>query len=243
MSGRARMTAGGLAALIAVALALRVAFPGNGDPQLWPPTGNDARVAIHVVSHGYHAGVAIDRAAMARVAGQQEYRFLMGIAQKFANYNWLEIGWGDEGFYTSVPEAASVTAGLALRALFMPRNPSVLHVAGLSADPRAAFPKSDIVRIELSEAGFARMLERIEASFAHNAGDGPEDLGPGLYGPSRFFRGVDHFNIFHVCNHWVAALIGAAGLQVSPIAATLPPGLFLDLRWRSGLEPSPKPAG
>jgi uncharacterized protein (TIGR02117 family) len=243
MTMRVRKLVAGLAALFVLVLLLTVIFPRSGDPNLWPPKPDAGLTAIYVVSHGYHAGVVIDRAAMAKVAGEQGHRSSIAIAQRFANYRWLEIGWGDEGFYTSVPDAASVTAGLALRALFMPDNPSVLHVVGLTDDPRAAFPKSDIVRVELSEGGFSRMLDRLEASFARNRDNVPDDLGPGLYGSSRFFRGTEYFNIFRVCNHWVARLLSAAGVPVSQAAATLSQGLFLDLRWRSGLEPLPKSSG
>lgn len=243
MTARARKLAAGFAALVVLALLLTVIVPRNGDPKLWPPKPDGTSTGVYIISHGYHAGVAIDRTAMAKVAGEQGHRSLIAVGQRFANYDWLEIGWGDEGFYTSVPDAASVSVGLALRALFMPRNPSVLHVVGLTGDPRAAFPKSDIVGIKLSDVGFSQMLDRLEASFARSGGNGPDDLGPGLYGSSRFFRGVEHFNIFRVCNHWVARLLSAAGLPVSQVAATLPQGLLLDLRWRSGLEPLPKPSG
>ncbi len=243
MMARARRLVAGFAALLVLAVLLTLVFPRNGDSKLWPPKPGTALTDIYVVSHGYHAGVAVDRAAMAKAASEQGHRSLIAISQRFSNYRWLEIGWGDEGFYTSAPDAASVSAGLALRALFMPRNPSVLHVVGLADDPRAAFPKSDIVRVELSSAGFSRMLGFIEASVARDADNVPNDLGPGLYGPSRFFRGVEHFNIFNVCNHWVARLLSAAGMPVSPVASTLPQGLFLDLRWRSGLAPLPKASG
>jgi uncharacterized protein (TIGR02117 family) len=243
MTMRARKLVAGLAALFVLALLLTVVFPRNDDPKLWPPKPDAVLTGIYVVSHGYHAGVVIDRAAMAKAAGEQGHRSLIAVSQRFANYRWLEIGWGDEGFYTSAPDAASVTVGLALRALFLPRNPSVLHVVGLADDPRAAFPNSEMVSVELSGAGFSRMLDRLEASFARNRDNVPDDLGPGLYGASRFFRGAEYFNIFHVCNHWVARLLSVAGVPVSRVAATLPQGLFLDLRWRSGLQPLPKSSG
>jgi hypothetical protein len=38
-----------------------------------------------------------------------------------------------------------------------------------------------------------------------------------------------------VCNHWIAGLLDAAGVPTSPVLATLPYGLILDLRWRSRL--------
>ena len=92
-----------------------------------------------------------------------------------------------------------------------------MHVVGLSQTPRASsrLPKS--CKIELSEAGFGRLIDRLDAGFAR-AGEPPlpQPLGPGLYGPSLFYRAVEPFHIFNVCNHWVGYLLSAAGL---PIAA------------------------
>ena len=84
------------------------------------------------------------------------------------------------------------------------------------------------------------MLDAIEASSAKVRTERPpEPLGPGLYGPSLFYRGVEAFHVFNVCNHWVARLLSAAGLPTAPVLATLPPGLLLDLKWRAGLDPLP----
>jgi hypothetical protein len=41
----------------------------------------------------------------------------------------------------------------------------------------------------------------------------------------------------------VADLLSAAGLPVTPVLATLPAGLLLDLQWRAGLRPLPRPEG
>jgi hypothetical protein len=38
----------------------------------------------------------------------------------------------------------------------------------------------------------------------------------------------------------VADLLDAAGVPTSPVLATLPFGLLLDLEWRSGLAPLPR---
>ena len=163
---------------------------------------------------------------------------LSAIATRFADHPFVEIGWGDAEFYRSVPTAGAMTVSLAAHALFTTGNPSVLHVVGLPQSPPAAFPVATIVRIELSEHGFARLLARLEATFATRSDGLPlEDLGPGLYGQSRFFRAVGWFSLAHVCNHWVADLLDAAGVPTAPLLATLPGGLFLDLHWRSGLRP------
>jgi len=223
-----------LAVLLIVATVLTAR---SGDPKLYPPPAGAPTIEVFVVGHGYHAGIVVPRARTADVADANADRNLFAATMRFGAYPWMEIGWGDEGFYTSVPTVASLTVPLALRALFRPGNPSVVHVVGLADHPRAAFPTSDIVRLQLSEAGFARLVDRVDATFAVGEDGGPADaLGPGLYGPSLFYRGVGAFHLFNVCNHWIADLLDAAGVPTAPVLATLPSGLLFDLTRRGGAE-------
>jgi uncharacterized protein (TIGR02117 family) len=211
-----------------------------GDRALYPAPPGQPTVRVFVVSHGYHAGMVLPRATLADVASRRGYAALVAVSTRFDAFPFLEVGWGDEEFYRSVPTIASLTVPMTARALFLPGNRSVVHVVGLSYPPRAAFPLADIIALDLSADGFDRMLRRIDATFAP-AADGPvEDAGAGLYGPSRFYRARGAFNILHVCNHWLADLLDAAGVPTAPVLAILPPGLFLDLEWRSGLRPLPK---
>ena len=239
MVALARRIGWGLAIVVGLLIATTILTARTGDPALWPPAAGSPTVEILVVSHGYHSGLALPRALVADVAERHGRSALIAVAKRFAAYPWIEVGWGDEGFYRSVPDAASFA--LAMRALFRPGNVSAVHVVGLPAAPRTIFPSADIVRAELSAEGFARLLDRLDASFARGADRAlPEDLGPGLYGPSLFFRGVETFHAFNVCNHWVAALLAAAGLPIAPVLATLPQGLLIDLTWRSGLARLPR---
>jgi uncharacterized protein (TIGR02117 family) len=233
----ARRLGWSLVLIVTVFLVAAIATARSGDPDLYPPPARAPRIDVFVVSHGYHAGIVVPRARLAEVAAQNGLHALDAVAARFDAYRWLEIGWGDEGFYTSVPTIASLTIRSAARALFLPGNPSVLHVVGLVDHPRTAFASADVARLALSEAGFARLLARIDASFA----PGQQDLGPGLYGPSRFYRALGTFHVFNVCNHWISDLLDAAGVPTAPVLATLPPGLLLDLRWRAGAVLLPDP--
>lgn len=240
----ARYVGFGLAAIALILVLATVITVRPGDPSLWPPVKDTPATDIFVVSHGYHAGIVIPTARLAETAGRQGDVSLIAVAQRFAAYPFIEIGWGDEGFYSSVPDAASLTVARALRALFSPGNASVLHIVGLSDTPRRIFPSADIVRIEVGESGFARMLRRIEESFAGSGNASmPQVLGKGLYGPSLFYRANGSFNIFNVCNHWVADVLSAAGLPTTPVLATLPAGLLFDLKMRSGLVQLPAAKG
>jgi uncharacterized protein (TIGR02117 family) len=229
-----------LLGVLGVLLAVTGLTARSGDPALWPPAPGAPAVEIHLVSHGYHSGIVLPREALSRLADERGRPALIAVGQRFAAYPFVEVGWGDEGFYRSVPDAASLTVTLALRALFMPGNASVVHVVGLARPARETFPASEIIRIELSEEGFARLLSLLDTSFTRGSMGRPEELGPGLYGPSLFYRGVETFHLFNVCNHWVARLLSAAGLPTAPVPAILPAGLFLDLKWRAGLVPLPK---
>ena len=80
-----------------------------------------------------------------------------------------------------------------------------------------------------------RVAALLDSTFARSNGSVmPQELGPGLYGTSLFFRANGAFHLFNVCNHWTARVLDAAGIPTAPVLATLPFGLLLDLRWRSG---------
>jgi len=226
----------GLLALLWILGVATVLTTRYGDRMLWPPRPDAGSIEIHVVSNGYHTGVALPRAALAEFASGRGYPALIAVAQRFNQFPWVEIGWGDEEFYRMVPTVGDLTLPIALRALFRPGNQSVLHVVGLPGDPARTFPSGDVVAISLSRNGFDQLLAKLDATFVPPQAGALPDLGPGLYGPSLFYRAVGTFSIFHVCNHWIADLLDAAGLPTTPVVDTFSSGLLLDLRWRSGLR-------
>jgi len=240
-----RRLAAGLGLLLLLALsmlgAVAVVTARPADPTLWPAPPDARRVDIVVTSNGYHAGVALPRAALAELASERGYPAIIAVTQRFAPFEWIEFGWGDREFYRAVPTAADVTLSLALRALFAPGNTTVVHVAGLNADPEHAFSSAEFVRASLSTAGFDRLLAKLDATFVAPQGGALPDFGPGLYGASLFYPANGTFSILHVCNHWIDDLLGAAGLPTAPVLATLPAGLMLNLRWRAGLRPTASP--
>jgi hypothetical protein len=101
-----------------------------------------------------------------------------------------------------------------------------------------------MVALTLGEGGFSRLAAMLDATFARSGRDGTiDEMGPGLYGPSLFFRAVGTFHLFRVCNHWTADLLDAAGVPTAPVLATLPRGLLWDLSARAGAVKvsSPRP--
>jgi uncharacterized protein (TIGR02117 family) len=216
--------------IVAVVATLR-----SGDASLYPPPPEQPRVEVFIAANLHHSGIILPRQALADAAQRRTLPALAAVTARFSGYERLEFGWGDEGFYTRVPTTAELTAALALRALFRPGNPSVLHVVGLAVHPQVAYPNASMVALTVGEGGFGRLAAMLDATFARSGRDGViEEMGPGLYGPSLFFRAVGTFNLLRVCNHWTADLLDAAGVPTAPVLATLPQGLLWDLSTRAG---------
>jgi uncharacterized protein (TIGR02117 family) len=227
--------------LVLVWFALFTARPG--DAKLWPPAKDTPAVDIFLISNGYHAGLAIPTAKLAEIARQEGEGALADVVTRFGSYPFIEIGWGEEQFYAAVPTVAQMTFGLALRALFLPGNASVLHVVGVPDHPHKVFASADVVRVPMGEKSFTELLHAIDTTFATGGEPpAPQVLGKGLYGPSLFYRANRPFHIFNVCNHWVSDMLSAAGMPVTPVLDSVPAGLLLDLRWRSGLTAMPREA-
>lgn len=216
----------------------------SGDASLYPPSAEQRRIEVFIAANLHHSGIVLPRQALADAAHRRTLPALAAVTARFSGYERLEFGWGDEGFYTRVPTTAELTAALALRALLRPGNPSVLHVVGLAVHPQVAYPDAGLVELTLGEEGFGRLAVMLDASFVRTDGDRiVDEIGPGLYGPSLFFRAVGTFHLFRVCNHWTADLLDAAGVPTAPVLATVPQGLLWDLSTRAGAVkvPSSRP--
>ena len=84
-------------------------------------------------------------------------------------------------------------------------------------------------------AGLAALMARVDRSFALTKAGAPIPLPVTRYPDEAFFASVEPFSAIHVCNDWTAELLDAAGLPTTPVLDTLPAGLWLDLKLRSGL--------
>jgi uncharacterized protein (TIGR02117 family) len=220
--------------LVALVIAV-IATARSGNAKLYPPSADVPRIEIFIAANLHHSGIVLPRQPLADAARRLSLPALQVVTERFAGYERLEFGWGDEAFYTRVPTTTELTVMLALRALFRPGNPSVLHVVGLALHPRQAYPNAEMVVLTVGADGFGRLATLLDATFARSGRDGGvEELGKGLYGPSLFYRAVGTFSLLRVCNHWTVDLLDAAGVPTAPVLATLPQGLLWDLSRRAG---------
>ena len=216
-----------LAALVVLFLlltTLATARPAN--PALYPPRPGDAQT-IFLVDNGFHTDLVVPRAAVAAHGGP-----IAAAAARTGGDPWVMIGWGDARFY----EATSPWQGRLLDALraALGGRLTVVHLEGVWASPDQVW-NSGVRRIPVSSAGLAALLARADRAFVLGP-DGAPQLIPATRDPyEAFFRSGEGFSLLHLCNHWTAELLNAAGLPTTPVLDTLPAGLGLDLQLRAGL--------
>jgi uncharacterized protein (TIGR02117 family) len=174
---------------------------------LYPAKNCDDVKTIVIVSHGWHTGFVID--------AHDLRGYLPAVQQDFDGARYLEIGWGDKGFY----QTEKITSGLTLQAIFWPTD-SILHVVGLMDTPQTEFPHSEIFQVQISNDGLLALLQYLQATFETSDGQ-PISSDNGLYGWSRFYEASGKYHLFKTCNHWVARGLRQTGFPITyPYAAT-----------------------
>src|SRR5262249_46053847 len=148
---------------------------------------------------------------------------LRALDRAFPDARFLEIGWGDEGFYTA-PDGA-ITMGLAVEAMFSSRG-SVLHVVGLPAAPTIVFLHAEIERLVVSDAGFRAMLASRGESFRRDRDGYGIVLRRGIYGDSQFFMALGRYWALFTCNSWTATMLRETGCAIAP-AISLTAGITM----------------
>jgi uncharacterized protein (TIGR02117 family) len=201
-------------AVLAVLLALACSTPVTPGAPFAPAP---ASRSIWVVSHGWHLGLAVARADVA--PGLWPERDDLGPLA------FLEVGWGDGEYYP----AERGTVGQALRAAFRSSG-SVLHVAAFDRHPTQYFAGGDVTEIRVSTRGFEGLCRFIAAHYAKDDSGRAIAVGPGLYGPSRFYRAHGQYRLLDNSNHWTARALQSAGVPLDPDAALTAGQVLAQLR-------------
>lgn len=164
------------------------------------PRGAGPLVAVYLVAHDGHTGIAMRRTD---IPGG-----LWPESRDFPQPEYLEIGWGNRDYYYGRNQGVWGTLN-ALRA-----SPSVLHVAGFSGPPAGYFRANEIVELAIPVDGIERLVRYIHDAFERTDAQPAPPLGPGLYGESRFYPGWESFHLFRTCNVWTARALRIAGLPI-----------------------------
>jgi len=157
-------------------------------------------VAIEVAGHDWHTGIVIPVTSDALN--------LCPALMRFSGCRFVEIGWGDQAFYT----ADSITLVKTLRALFWP-SPTVLHLVGLNEPTLEVFPSADVVRLELTGEEFGALLKTVNSCFASSS-----PISVGRYRNSFFYSAKGTYFFTNTCNVWTLRTLRSASVSTIPWA-------------------------
>lgn len=209
---RSKPSRTGLGAVIAAALVGGLAalwtwtLPGDGR---WAPAPGEPGVELHLLDNGFHTDLAVPRASLEARPGP-----LAEAVRALPPGDWILIGWGDAKFYVDQsPMTDRLPDGA--RAFFQPGNASVIMLDPAQRDPRQLFAQDARRAFRLTPEGFEAMAAHIETSLDLSTG-APRIAAARAGDDARFFASREHFSISHLCNHWTAGVLNAAGLPVRP---------------------------
>lgn len=195
----------GLVQTIVVIISVLLFACASPPKGLFPPGPNEPSKTIYLVSHGWHAGIVVKRMDIPPGTWPQH--------NDFPEAEYLEVGWGDKDYYMT----PSPHLGITLKAGLLP-SASVLHIVGFSGSVMRYFPHSEVIRIDLSEAGFERLCSYLENSYARDEAGLSQPLGPSLYGKGQFYLSQETYHAFNTCNVWTARALRDAGCPITPAA-------------------------
>ncbi|MEX0684848.1 MAG: DUF2459 domain-containing protein [Balneolales bacterium] len=170
------------------------------------PRDTDKRpVSIYVVQHGWHAGIVLPTGHIPTDLWVED--------TTFPTVNFLEIGWGDRGYY----QADQVTLGILMRASFWP-TPSILHIAGFQTPVADYFAGSQVIEIQITEEGMKELVNFITSYFQTDKNGFAIADGGGLYGTySSFYKAKTYYYLPKTSNTWTARALRSTGAPITPI--------------------------
>ena len=136
---------------------------------------------IFVVNYGEHAGIILKV--------EDVNSSLWKIEPVFKEFEYIEVGWGDEDFYKS-PDPSIWTT---LKAGLFPTS-SILHIRALSQYELNRFHENKIAKLTISEKGFENLSLYIQDSFAIE-NNKFTTLSKGLYPNSIFYLSSKKYHI------------------------------------------------
>ncbi|TVR28801.1 MAG: DUF2459 domain-containing protein [Balneolaceae bacterium] len=171
--------------------------------ELYPEDENERPVTVYIVSHGWHAGIAIEASAI------EEY---LPSHPDMPSARYLKFGWGDGRYYTD----SEAGFWLMMRAALLPTR-SVIHVVGIDIPVERYFSGSKIIQIKVSEEGAKKMGEFVENRFRRDENDEVVLEADGLYTNSAFFQATGRYYLPKTSNIWTARALRQTGYPITPI--------------------------
>lgn len=161
---------------------------------------------VYLLSNALHADIAIPINAISF----SQFSFLReaGFPIDNPNLQYFVVGWGSAEFYTNTKNYSDMEIGTIWRAAT--GDDAVMHVS-----PAGDIRKTEgALKIQLSEQGFASMIDFIIAQLKTNEQGKPLILPDASFGlGDLFYVAEGRFSLFNPCNVWVSKALNEAGVS------------------------------
>jgi uncharacterized protein (TIGR02117 family) len=155
---------------------------------------------IFLVERGWHTDVGLQASQLGDALGP--------LGASFPGVHTLLIGFGERAYLLHRQHnAADMLAAL------IP-GPGALLVTALRDTPATAFPADDVVALQVSARGLARLTDFIAASFERPPAGGPREIADGPYPGSLFYASTRTYSAGYTCNTWTAEALQTGGLPI-----------------------------
>lgn len=187
-----------------------------------PVAPGGERVAVYLFTpNGVHTDLVLPVRTKHK-DWSRELKYAHTTSRDSAGYDYLAFGWGDKGFFY-IPGWGDLTFPIAFRAAFH-LGTTAMHTTFCTAEELTPGPRS--VRLELTPAQYARLVEYVQGSFRPDAAGRAQYLPGHTYaGHDAFYEGQWAYSFWHTCNTWTNNGLKAAG-QRAVLWTPLAGGLF-----------------
>jgi len=172
---------------------------------LYPNDPDLRNVPVYVVSHGWHAGIAIESEYILNQIPEHS---------ELPDTKFLKFGWGDARYYSN-PDAGF---WIMMRAALLPTK-SAIHVVGFDIPVEMYFSGSKVVEIKITEEGAAELGTFINQTIKKDEDDNPIYFAEGLYRNSVFLEAERSYIFPRTSNKWTAKAVRKTGYPISPLYA------------------------
>jgi uncharacterized protein (TIGR02117 family) len=158
----------------------------------------------YIINNNLHTGIVIPV--------NEEMSKKITALKYFHRFSYIDIGWGEEKFYQDPKDNFCMGA----RAVLLP-NTSVIRIEGYNSFTDDIIGWSDYaVMMSLTKDQYFKLISFIEKSFTRNEGNELIITKQKHSGSIIFFKSVYKYHLFNTCNTWIAEVLKASGLDVSP---------------------------
>ncbi|MBX0290519.1 TIGR02117 family protein [Hymenobacter sp. HSC-4F20] len=194
---------GAVALYLAAAVGLSAIPVGRNNS---PETGE---IEAYILSNGVHTDIVVPVSTP-----QMDWTQLVSYSDTPAmdtTRSYIGFGWGDKGFYLNTPTWAELKPSTAVKAMFW-LSTTAMH-ATFHHKPQEG---PDCVRVQLTQAEYARLIAFIKNSFDYDTQGRTQYIRGYSYGQhDAFYEAKRTYNLFYTCNTWANEGLKVAGQKAA----------------------------